>query len=288
MPVFRTPHSPVTRSRVSIAFAFISLLLPVVSWSAADDIKAFPNAQIDLQQSSQLTSYPVTSSAIKKVNGQITADSEQWLTGNLERILYLLPKGSSSEQAFQYFREQLLGLGVTPLFECERFSCGESNFWANYVFKIARLYGLDKAQSYFIGSQIEAGKTVYYLVYTVRRGNKREYALVDVFTEGQKADQSVSYVFPIDLPITADSLRTQKAYPMMMSITKDKVALITVNSSAVRDYEGLKTKRAQLLAARTAIRRLLINSSVPEERFYVQTQISQDSQDSIVVTVLQP
>ena len=97
---------------------------------------------------------------------------------------------------------------LQPCFECDRFSCGESNFWANHIFKIARLYGLDKAQSYFVGSQIEAGKTVYYLVYTVRRGNKREYALVDVFTLGQKAGQPDTLDYPVK--VAADHRFVQK------------------------------------------------------------------------------
>ncbi|MRI34382.1 hypothetical protein EOPP23_15440 [Endozoicomonas sp. OPT23] len=278
MPVFRFP----------LVLTLLGVLLPTTGWTAADDIKSFPNARIDLEESRQVTSYPIVSSTIKKVNGQVTADEEKWLSGDLERTLYLLPNGRSSEQAFEYFREQLLKLGVAPLFECDRFSCGESNFWANNIFKISRLYGLDKAQSYFVGSRLEAGKTVYYLVYTIRRGNKREYALMDVFTEGKKVSQLSSDEYSIQLPLNAEAFKKIEAFKQVVSSAADKVALISISSSEAQNNVDLKTKLSQLTDARRAVRRALISKGVSEERFYIQTQVGQASSDSLSVLLLEP
>ena len=84
-----------------------------------------------------------------------------------------------------YFRS----IGVKPLYDCQRFHCGDSNLWANNVFDIPTLYGLDKEQAYFIGIKEESGKQIYYSVYTVRRGNHRSYVLVDIFESDKKVEK---------------------------------------------------------------------------------------------------
>ena len=94
MPVFRLP----------LILSVFCLLFPVAGWSSATDIQDFPNASIDLQESGPVTSYPVISSTIKKVNGQVTADDEQWLNGSLER------KTVSAAQGAQ----QRAGVSVLP------------------------------------------------------------------------------------------------------------------------------------------------------------------------------
>ncbi len=277
MAVFRFP----------LVLTILGFLLPGVGWSAVSDINDFPDAGIDLKESGLVNSYPIIGSNLKKVNGQVTADSEKWLNGYLERKLFLIPNGRSSEQAFQYFRDQFLALGVAPLFECDRFSCGESNFWANNIFNIARLYGLDKAQFYFVGSRLEAGKTVYYLAYTVRRGNKREYALVDVFTEGASR-RSHSQQYDIVLPISDFSFKSSDAYKKILGARgSSNTVLITLSSASIQSTAELKSKQKQLQKARDRIAAIL-KAELSEQQIVIQAVIGQNDTDTLDISFLSP
>lgn len=153
------------------------------SWGASDDweLSGLANARIIDSVSETRQQHPLIFSAMKKVNGVVKADSELWLDGVLSRKLYQLAEGQTSFSAYEYFTDQFAALGVTPVYQCQRFQCGDSSFWANNLFKLPLLYGLDREQAYYIGRRIIAGKTVYYSVYTIKRGNRKSYALVDIF-----------------------------------------------------------------------------------------------------------
>lgn len=153
------------------------------SWGASDawELSGLANARIVDSVSETRQQHPLIFSAMKKVNGVVKADSELWLDGLLSRKLYQLAEGQTSFSAYEYFTDQFAALGVTPVYQCQRFQCGDSSFWANNLFKLPQLYGLDREQAYYIGRRIIAGKTVYYSVYTIKRGNRKSYALVDIF-----------------------------------------------------------------------------------------------------------
>ncbi|PJE78383.1 hypothetical protein CI610_02688 [invertebrate metagenome] len=144
-------------------------------------IQPYPNATIEKQQKERKINYRLVSSSLKKVNNVIKADTESWENGLLLRTLYRLPEGHSSFSAFDFFIQQLNARKVKPVFQCVRFSCGESSYWANEVFNESQLFGLNKEQNYYIGESDENGQTIYYIVYTIKRGNHRVYALIDQF-----------------------------------------------------------------------------------------------------------
>ncbi|WP_216636802.1 DUF4892 domain-containing protein [Endozoicomonas ascidiicola] len=152
-------------------------LLPSIGYSAREPLPSYPNGKVEISIKEARQNHPVITSRMKRVNGVVTSDNARWQSGMLHRTLYQLPSGHGSEQGYDFFVTRLKELGVKPLFECQSFSCGASNFWANDIFKIPRLYGQDKAQSYFVGEQAGA----VYFVYSVKRGNGRVYTLVDIF-----------------------------------------------------------------------------------------------------------
>ena len=153
------------------------LLFVATTASGADILKDYPNARLERSEQEVRQNHPVIVNRMKKVNGVVTSDDARWLEGTLTRKLYQLPQGQGSQSGLDFFADQFRGLGVKELFSCQSFSCGESNFWANDIFNIALLYGQNRQQHYFIGEKLGT----YYSVYSVRRGNGRIYALVDVF-----------------------------------------------------------------------------------------------------------
>ncbi|GAA4648925.1 hypothetical protein GCM10023116_11990 [Kistimonas scapharcae] len=142
-------------------------------------IDRYPNADIVRYGEGEKVNYPLVASTIKKVNGVVRADEERRLDGAWRRVIYQMPDGHGSDAGFRYFSDRLDKLGVKTLYQCDGRHCGPSNLWANKVFEEANLYGLDKDQFYLLGARTVENQTEYYVLYTVRRGNKRVYAMVD-------------------------------------------------------------------------------------------------------------
>ena len=142
-------------------------------------IDRYPNATVVRHGEGDRVNYPLVASAIKKVNGVVRADEEQRLDGSWRRLIYQMPDGHSSEAGFHFFSDRLGQLGVQTLYSCDGRHCGPSNLWANKVFEEANLYGLDKDQFYLLGVRKVDGHAEYYVLYTVRRGNRRVYAMLD-------------------------------------------------------------------------------------------------------------
>ena len=119
-------------------------------------------------------------SPVREVNNEIRSASLARLpvkgTGQLYRVL----DGANREEARDHYMKQLQVRGAQILFECSGRGCGRSNVWANQIFGQSTLYGRDGDQDYLIaGSVDENGKPSLTLVYTVTRGNQREYVWVE-------------------------------------------------------------------------------------------------------------
>ena len=146
--------------------------------SSPSSVPEFPGGALEISEEGHRKNHPVIIDIMKKVNGVVTSDDAEWLKGHLQRQLYRAAPGQSSESAFEFFVTAFREQGVREKFSCNGYSCGSSNYWANDVFDIARLYGQDRYQYYFIGEL----QGQLFSVYTVRRGNGRTYALVDIFS----------------------------------------------------------------------------------------------------------
>ena len=244
--------------------------------SVAGDIAAYPNATLDLEVQEARSNHPLVSSSMKKVNGVVLADEQQFSNGWLDRKVYLLPAGHDSHQAFDFFTRQFNQLGVKTLFKCEQFSCGDSNFWANNTFNIAKLYGLDKTQAYSIGSLTADDQEVFYLTYTVRRGNRRVYALVDVFTpEKAGSDRILSteeYLLN-RLPTDVDSLIRSSSYSDLLGLLKNnnsKKLLVLLESAVPESLKEIDTLIEIKKRFEQAIYNQLANDGISQERVRVQ------------------
>lgn len=141
------------------------------------------------QSTSQTDDYRLVLGAMEKVNGQWRPEKEQRLDGNLQRQTLLLNSGHNAVDAYDFYRQQLLALGARELFHCEARECGSSNSWANSVFNIKQLYGLEQTQRYSAFEwRTEQDVTRYLALYAVTRGNKRSYLQIDsLFSRSKEA-----------------------------------------------------------------------------------------------------
>ncbi len=145
-------------------------------------VEAYPNATLRSSDEREAGNYPIMASRISKVRGDIRAESQQWLNGDLARAIYEIPRGHSSEKAFDWFRRQLEEQGVKLTFTCSSRNCGRSNLWANDIFGESILYGMDREQYYYLGSRSEGKKTEYFTLYSIGRGTHRVYVMLDRLT----------------------------------------------------------------------------------------------------------
>jgi hypothetical protein len=131
----------------------------------------------------RLQDYRLALGTYKKIRSRWLPEDSRRLTGKLKSRTLELSKNYNAAEVFNFYRRQLLPQQTSTLFFCEARNCGSSNVWANNHFKIYQLYGLDRFQFYGVYQwQLKPDSPAHYItLYTVRRGNGRVYAQIDVF-----------------------------------------------------------------------------------------------------------
>jgi len=212
----------IVRTLCSISAAI--LLVASVSSSAQDASPTLRDYQYahELYSASLLDDdYRLVLGAMEKVNSQWRPEKEQRLAGQLQRRTLLLNEGRTAADGYDFYRQQLLALGARELFRCEARRCGSSNSWANTVFQIKQLYGLEQTQLYSAFEwQGEAGVTRYLAIYAVTRGNKRNFLQLDSLSS-PKREMIVSSV-----DIMAQALREGRSVMLPTADLRNGVLVV--------------------------------------------------------------
>lgn len=167
-------------SRLSIAAllvlssAFASAALPETA------PKAFPQSTLEVTTPIESAGHLVLFSPVREVNNEIRSETLARLPVSGAGRLYQISRDASREEAREHYLTLLGERGARVLFECSGISCGRSNVWANQVFDQSVLYGRDATQDYLVAGVVaEDGSRWLTSVYTVTRGNLREYVWVE-------------------------------------------------------------------------------------------------------------
>jgi len=153
-----------------------------------EGIERFPLSYIVHFRDQEVPEYRLALGELEKINGVVTPEKELRISGPLKRVVYRAPDSYAASDPYQYFRQQLLVDGSDKLFECESRACGSSNYWANTIFRYSKLYGLERSQRYLA---VKRGEQ-YLVLYSIKRGNKRVYTILDVI--GKSVEPLVSDV----------------------------------------------------------------------------------------------
>lgn len=148
-------------------------------------------AQSSLQSASDIRSsgHLVLLSPVREIRGEIRSDVMVRLPVNGKGQLFEINRDSNREAAQEHYRRELQARGGQILFDCSGVACGRSNVWANQIFEQPRLLGRDQDQDYFAGAVADVdGNRWLTLVYTVTRGNQREYVWVEHLQVAPGAD----------------------------------------------------------------------------------------------------
>ncbi|WP_417514913.1 DUF4892 domain-containing protein [Marinobacter sp.] len=170
----------------SVLFRFLAVVLlsasPVLAGAALPETQPEAFAQSTLEATAPIKSsgHLVLFSPVREVNNEIRSESMARLPVTGEGRLYQISRDSSRREAREHYFGLLRDRGAKILFECSGIRCGRSNVWANQIFSQAVLYGRDATQDYMVAGQVaEDGSRWLTSVYTVTRGNLREYVWIE-------------------------------------------------------------------------------------------------------------
>ncbi|WP_257264106.1 DUF4892 domain-containing protein [Endozoicomonas sp. ONNA2] len=266
---------------LTTACVIISSLLGLVDLplTYASGLPAYPNARVELSLDESRQNHPIITNRMKRVNGVVTSNGAQWLDGHLVRNLYYLPPGQSSNQGYKFYVSLLRTQGVETLFECRSFSCGASNFWANDIFDISKLYGQDKEQAFYIGKKM----STFYAVYSVRRGNGRIYTLVDIFKpyDYEMDSATEQHTGNNILRLTSDISGIEKsvdlnAFVANMNVDSSMNALLVIHSTAPDTLAELDAWQNKMEVLQENIVQYLNEQGISESRLRFSISIGTD------------
>lgn len=168
--------------RSMIIRGLVAAILMATGAVRADQVPPEPFDESELEETVSISSPGrlVLFSPVREVNNEIRSASLARLPVKGTGQLFRISDGANREEARDHYMRQLQARGAQILFECSGRGCGRSNVWANQVFGQSTLYGRDSNQDYMVaGSVDENGMPSLTVVYTVTRGNQREYVWVE-------------------------------------------------------------------------------------------------------------
>jgi outer membrane protein OmpA-like peptidoglycan-associated protein len=155
-------------------------------------VESYPRSEVMEQSARTVRDHQLAIGQVRKIGGRWAPEEELRKAGELTRITLQLPDGHGPKEAFAYYRERFAGVDARAIYLCNERDCGSSSSWANDIFGVKQLYGLDQNQYYGIFEVVDAEDRLNYLVvYTVLRGNKRVYTHLEWLRTNEGSDAAV-------------------------------------------------------------------------------------------------
>lgn len=163
-----------------LALGAMVIASPALANPLAEPPEPFAQASLQSTTSIESSGHLVLFSPIREIRNEIRSEAMARLPVSGTAQLFEISRGADRQEARDHYLRQLNARSAAILFQCSGVSCGRSNVWANQVFEQSNLLGRDNAQDYLVaGAMDSAGQRWLTLVYTVTRGNLREYVWVE-------------------------------------------------------------------------------------------------------------
>ena len=176
------------------------LLLLSAQTLASDVLESFPRAELVEETQSYDTEYRMVLSGLQRKHAVTSGEVERLISGDVTRQVWQLSVNHEVDQILEHFLEQWQGAQI--LYRCSGLDCGSSNFWANTIFKNAKLYGRDANQAYVV-AMLPGSPNKIYVLYAVQRSKNKLY-------------------FNLDEVLTTDALRNQKIEAKALTAALEK------------------------------------------------------------------
>jgi len=163
--------------------AMVAGLVFALSATAQAELAApapFKQSSLFITTQIESSGHLVLFSPMREVRNEIRSDVMARLAVKGQGQLFEVSRDSNRQAALDHYLRELRAIGATVLYQCSGVVCGRNNVWANQVFQQPRLLGRDAEQDYLV-AVVEDGSGTRWLtlVYTVTRGNLREYVWVE-------------------------------------------------------------------------------------------------------------
>ncbi len=206
------------------------LALPAIA-QASVGLEPFPLADVEMSKSDKLVEHRIATGRIQKKNSE--SMPEYWLTlpgGELNRTLYRVHSSRGTDDIYQHYKQQLKQPGIKVLFECSARDCGSSIHWANQVFNVSTLYGIDRKQHYLAVERKHNGLSEFISLYITERGTGRTYVYEehyrlpsDQVSQGDSRNlfEQLGLSGWTALPVSADGSFEEGAFEQLQQLVQD-------------------------------------------------------------------
>ncbi|OOV88316.1 DUF4892 domain-containing protein [Oceanospirillum linum] len=249
-------------------FILIFALMLAGFAQAANLLQPFPLAEKEMEETLVLDQHMLATGRIQNKGGE--AFPESWLSlpaGTLNQALYRVRSTRDTDEILEYYQNHLMQPGSDVLFQCSGRECGSSNDWANRVFKMSTLYGVDREQHYFaVRHKLNDASDNYISVYITERGTGRIYVYVShyrVNAEKVVSKGSVHTLFEqlqddgwVELPVMPDGQFEEDAREPLKQLVS-KIQASSDRYWLVAHHYGRQSDQALMLKSEQAAARLL-------------------------------
>lgn len=168
----------VFRSLLLVLWGMVSAFPSIAD--VPDWLTPYPHAELVEERTASVDDYLLALGTYKRLGGVWRPEESQRLRGALQRLTWLVPSGHTAEESHRHWLEALAPFTQRILFRCRGRRCGGSHNWANDVFGIRELYGIDDTQFYDALELERSGQRYVAALYSVQRGNRRVYTQIDL------------------------------------------------------------------------------------------------------------
>ncbi|ARU57329.1 outer membrane protein [Oleiphilus messinensis] len=279
-------HAQRSLGRFVVVLTLFALSHSVLS-ETLPSLDPYPYSRLERSDSIRDPDFPVVLSAVKRVNNAVRLDKEQRFDVQGSWSLYRVEGGHTAVQAFQHYERRIGAINGSLMYQCKGRDCGESNTWANDIFREAVLYGKDREQHYAV-FRVNAPEAGLYVIYTVERGNRRVYVYVQELSLNSRglengsqgnalkriisvpADEKLDLEFS-SLENEIDQLKTMLAQNAHLNLYIVGHTARTVSPTSevlvqTRQYRTVRQWEEASLAMAKRVRDWLLKRGLPEQR----------------------
>jgi len=157
-----------------------AVAVPAFASPVAQPPEPFPRSSLQSTETIESSGHLVLFSPVREIRSEIRSEAMARLPVTGTAQLFELSRTTNREKARDHYLRALKDRGANILFQCSGVDCGRSNVWANQIFQESNLLGDDSEQDYLVaGAMDSTGQRWLTLVYTVTRGNLRDYIWVE-------------------------------------------------------------------------------------------------------------
>ncbi len=166
--------------KVCVLILGVIAMASAVAENVSVPLQSFPFSKVVESRQQVLPEYRLVTGRLSSVGAIVRAEQEKIIKGKVTIVTYEVPRVHSPREVMEHYLSQIADYNANILFRCEGRDCGRSNDWANEIFSERILYGHDRYQYYTVASLSIDEKPYVAVIYSIRRGNQRVYAHLEM------------------------------------------------------------------------------------------------------------